>query len=257
MVHRMTEKAGEPKDGERIAKVLARAGVASRRGAEAMIEAGRVAVDGKKLDSPALNVTPGQVITVDGQPIGAAEHTRLWLYHKPPGLLTTHKDPKGRNTVFENLPKEMPRVISIGRLDINSEGLLLLTNDGELARHLESPKTGWKRKYRARAWGEPDEKRLEQLRKGVIVDGIKYAPADVEVESRKASNTWIAVGIREGKNREVRKLLEHAGLQVSRLIRVAYGPFQLGTLERGEVREVTRPVLRTQLGAAFQLKATK
>jgi len=248
----MTE---QPKDGERIAKVLARAGVASRRGAEAMIEAGRVAVDGKTLDSPALNVTPRQVITVDGKPIGAAEATRLWLYHKPPGLLTTHKDPKGRNTVFENLPKEMPRVISIGRLDINSEGLLLLTNDGELARHLESPKTGWKRKYRARAWGEPDDKRLEQLRKGVVVDGVKYAPADVEVESRKASNTWIAIGIREGKNREVRKLLEHAGLQVSRLIRVAYGPFQLGALERGEVREVTRPVLRTQLGAAYQLKA--
>lgn len=255
MVRHMTEKTGETKDGERIAKVLARAGVASRRGAEAMIEAGRVAVDGKQLDSPALNVTPGQVITVDGKPIGAAESTRLWLYHKPPGLLTTHSDPKGRNTVFENLPKELPRVISIGRLDINSEGLLLLTNDGELARHLESPKTGWKRKYRARAWGEPDEKRLEQLRKGVVVDGIKYAPADVEVESRKASNTWIAIGIREGKNREVRKLLEHAGLQVSRLIRVAYGPFQLGALERGEVREVTRPVLRTQLGAAYQLKA--
>ncbi len=252
MVRAMTE---QPKDGERIAKVLARAGVASRRGAEAMIEAGRVAVDGKTLDSPALNVTPRQVITVDGKPIGAAEATRLWLYHKPPGLLTTHKDPKGRNTVFENLPKEMPRVISIGRLDINSEGLLLLTNDGELARHLESPKTGWKRKYRARAWGEPDDKRLEQLRKGVVVDGVKYAPADVEVESRKASNTWIAIGIREGKNREVRKLLEHAGLQVSRLIRVAYGPFQLGALERGEVREVTRPVLRTQLGAAYQLKA--
>jgi len=252
MVRAMT---GETKDGERIAKVLARAGVASRRGAEAMIEAGRVAVDGRKLDSPALNVTPGQVITVDGKPIGAAEATRLWLYHKPPGLLTTHSDPKGRNTVFENLPKEMPRVISIGRLDINSEGLLLLTNDGELARHLESPKTGWKRKYRARAWGEPDDKRLEQLRKGVVVDGVKYAPADVEVESRKASNTWIAIGIREGKNREVRKLLEHAGLQVSRLIRVAYGPFQLGALERGEVREVTRPVLRTQLGAAYQLKA--
>ncbi len=255
MVRGMSEKTGETKDGERIAKVLARAGVASRRGAEAMIEAGRVAVDGKKLDSPALNVTSGQVITVDGKPIGAADATRLWLYHKPPGLLTTHSDPKGRNTVFENLPKELPRVISIGRLDINSEGLLLLTNDGELARHLESPKTGWKRKYRARAWGEPDEKRLEQLRKGVVVDGIKYAPADVEVESRKASNTWIAIGIREGKNREVRKLLEHAGLQVSRLIRVAYGPFQLGALERGEVREVTRPVLRTQLGAAYQLKA--
>jgi 23S rRNA pseudouridine2605 synthase len=250
----MTEKTGETRDGERIAKVLARAGVASRRGAEAIIEARRVAVDGKLLDSPAFNVKPGQVITVDGKPIAAAEPTRLWLYHKPPGLLTTHSDPKGRNTVFENLPKEMPRVISIGRLDINSEGLLLLTNDGELARHLESPKTGWKRKYRARAWGEPDEKRLEQLRKGVVVDGIKYAPADVEVESRKASNTWIAVGVREGKNREVRKLLEHAGLQVSRLIRIAYGPFQLGTLEAGQVREVTRPVLRTQLGAAFQIK---
>jgi 23S rRNA pseudouridine2605 synthase len=250
----MTEKTGETRDGERIAKVLARAGVASRRGAEAIIEAKRVAVDGKLLDSPAFNVKPGQVITVDGKPIAAAEPTRLWLYHKPPGLLTTHSDPKGRNTVFENLPKEMPRVISIGRLDINSEGLLLLTNDGELARHLESPKTGWKRKYRARAWGEPDEKRLEQLRKGVVVDGIKYAPADVEVESRKASNTWIAVGVREGKNREVRKLLEHAGLQVSRLIRIAYGPFQLGTLEAGQVREVTRPVLRTQLGAAFQIK---
>jgi 23S rRNA pseudouridine2605 synthase len=251
----MNDKTGELKDGERIAKVLARAGVASRRAAEVMIEQRRVAVDGKVLDSPALNVRPGQIITVDGKPIAAAEPTRLWLYHKPPGLLTSHKDPKGRNTVFENLPKDMPRVISVGRLDINSEGLLLLTNDGELARHLESPKTGWKRRYRARAWGEPDDKRLEALRKGVIVDGVKYAPAEVEVESRKASNTWIAIGIREGKNREVRKLLEHAGLQVSRLIRVAYGPFQLGVLERGEVREVHRPVLRQQLGAAFQLKA--
>ncbi|MEN3952408.1 pseudouridine synthase [Iodidimonas sp. SYSU 1G8] len=250
----MNEKTGD-KDGERIAKVLARAGVASRRAAETMIEQRRVAVDGKVLDSPALNVRPEQIITVDGKPIAAAEPTRLWLYHKPPGLLTSHKDPKGRNTVFENLPKDMPRVISVGRLDINSEGLLLLTNDGELARHLESPKTGWKRRYRARAWGEPDDKRLEALRKGVVVDGVKYAPAEVEVESRKASNTWIAVGIREGKNREVRKLLEHAGLQVSRLIRVAYGPFQLGVLERGEVREVHRPVLRQQLGAAFQLKA--
>jgi 23S rRNA pseudouridine2605 synthase len=252
MVRVMTE---QPKEGERIAKVLARAGVASRRGAEAMIAAGRVAVDGRTLDSPAFNVTPGQAITVDGKPVGAAEPTRLWLYHKPPGLPTTHKDTRGRNTVFEMLPKDLPRVISVGRLDINSEGLLLLTNDGELARHLESPATGWKRKYRARAWGEPDERKLDLLRKGVTIEGVRYAPAEIEVESRKASNVWLAVGVREGKNREVRKLLEHAGLQVSRLIRVAYGPFQLGTLERGEVREVTRPVLRTQLGAGFSLKA--
>lgn len=249
MVRAMTDQPGE-----RIAKVLARAGVASRRGAEALIAAGRVAVDGRRLDSPAVNVTPGNVVTVDGKPIAAAEPTRLWLYHKPPGLVTSHSDPQGRPTVFDSLPKDLPRVISVGRLDINSEGLLLLTNDGELARHLESPKTGWKRRYRARAWGELDEGRLEALRKGVTVDGLRYAPAEIAVESRKASNTWLALGIREGKNREVRKLLAHAGLQVSRLIRVAYGPFQLGALERGEVREVTRPVLRQQLGAAFPIK---
>jgi 23S rRNA pseudouridine2605 synthase len=247
--------ADEERDGERIAKVLARAGVASRRGAEALIAQGRVAVDGRTLTSPAFNVRPDSTITVDGKPLAEPEPTRLWLYHKPPGLLTTHRDPRGRNTVFENLPKEMPRVISVGRLDINSEGLLLLTNDGALARHLESPKTGWKRRYRARAWGEVDERRLEALRRGVTVDGVRYAPAEIDVETRKASNTWIAVGIREGKNREVRTLLAHAGLQVSRLIRVAYGPFQLGALERGEVREVPRAVLRQQLGAAYPLKA--
>jgi 23S rRNA pseudouridine2605 synthase len=241
--------------GERIAKYLARAGIASRRDAEKLIADGKVKVNGKLVETPATFVSPGDRISVEGKPVAAPERTRLFRYHKPEGLVTTHRDPQGRPTVFEKLPPGLPRVVSIGRLDLTSEGLLLLTNDGELARHLESPKTGWKRKYRARAWGEPDEKRLEQLRKGVVVDGIKYAPADVEVESRKASNTWIAVGIREGKNREVRKLLEHAGLQVSRLIRVAYGPFQLGALERGEVREVTRPVLRTQLGAAYQLKA--
>jgi 23S rRNA pseudouridine2605 synthase len=249
MVRAMTEKTGD-----RIAKVLARAGVASRRGAEAMIAAGRVAVDGRVLDSPALNVTERNVITVDGKPIAAAEPTRLWLYHKPTGLVTSHRDPEGRNTVFEMLPKDLPRVISVGRLDINSEGLLLLTNDGELARYLESPRTGWKRRYRARVWGEVDERKLEALRQGATIDGVRYAPAEIAVESFKASNSWLAVGIREGKNREVRNLLAHAGLQVSRLIRVAYGPFQLGALERGEVREVTRPVLRQQLGAAYQIR---
>lgn len=246
-------------DGDRIAKLLARAGIASRREVERMIADGRVALDGKVLETPATILPNLQGVTVDGKAVARAEPARLFRFHKPPGLLTAERDFSGRPTIYNALtnalPRGTPRLMPVGRLDLNTEGLLLLTNDGELARHLESPKTGWKRKYRARAWGEPDEKRLEQLRKGVVVDGIKYAPADVEVESRKASNTWIAVGIREGKNREVRKLLEHAGLQVSRLIRVAYGPFQLGALERGEVREVTRPVLRTQLGAAYQLKA--
>ena len=233
---------------ERIAKVLARAGVCSRREAERMIAAGRVAVDGKPLASPAFNVGPGAVITVDGKPVAEPEPSRLWCYHKPRGLLTSHRDPQGRETVFEKLPPGLPRVISIGRLDYTSEGLLLLTNDGALARRLELPETGWTRRYRVRVHGTPDEDRLARLGHGIEVDGVAYGPITAMVDSQKGANAWLTISLREGKNREVRRVLEHLGLQVNRLIRIAYGPFQLGKLEAGEVREVPRKILAEQLG---------
>jgi 23S rRNA pseudouridine2605 synthase len=233
---------------ERIAKVLARAGVCSRRDAEKLIAAGRVSVDGKVLDSPALNVAADAKILVDGKPITAAEPSRLWCYHKRSGLVTSHRDPQGRNTVFQMLPKDLPRVISIGRLDLTSEGLLLLTNDGELARRLELPETGWTRRYRVRVHGTPDPEHLGKLARGIEIDGIAYGSIHALVDSQKGANAWLTVSLREGKNREVRKVLEHLGLQVNRLIRVAYGPFQLGKLEPGEVREVPRKILAEQLG---------
>ncbi len=209
----------------------ARAGVCSRRDAEKLIEEGRVSVNGKKLTTPAFKVTADDTIRVDGKYVEEAERTRLWRYHKPAGLMTTHKDPAGRPTVFENLPKDLPRVISIGRLDFNSEGLLLLTNDGALARRLELPITGWIRRYRVRAHGITDQETLDTLAKGVTVDGVKYGAINVQYERKQASNVWLAVSLTEGKNREVRRVLESIGLKVNRLIRISYGPFQLGALE--------------------------
>ena len=241
---------------ERIAKYLARAGVASRREVERMIEGGRVTLNGKTLDTPAVKVTRADRIEVDGKPVEPPAATRLWRYHKPTGLVTTHADPEGRETVFDALPKDMGRVISIGRLDLTSEGLLLLTNDGALARALELPSTGWMRRYRARAFGSIDEAAVAKLRAGVTVDGIKYGPMDVEIERETGSNIWLDIGIREGKNREVRKALDSVGLKVNRLIRTAYGPFQLGDLPRGEVKAVPGRVLRDQCGHLVEMAAT-
>ncbi|MEE8392793.1 MAG: pseudouridine synthase [Rhodospirillales bacterium] len=234
--------------GERIAKVMARAGLCSRRQAERWIADGRVAVDGQTLTTPAVTVTADSRVTVDGEPMPRAAGTRLWRYHKPPGLLTSHSDPQGRPTVFASLPPGMGRVISVGRLDLTSEGLLLLTNDGGLARTLELPKTGWTRRYRVRAYGPIDEGSLKKLKKGVTIEGVTYGPIEAEVESRRAANAWLKVALREGKNREVKNVLEHLGLTVNRLIRVAYGPFQLGRLKAGEVSEVTGKALKEQLG---------
>lgn len=248
---RIAPKSSEPtapKSGERIAKVLARAGVASRRGAEAMIAAGRVAVNGRSIDSPALNVDPGDRITVDGAPLAQAEPPRLWLYHKPRGLVTTERDEKGRPTVFAALPEEMPRVMSVGRLDLNSEGLLLLTNDGGIKRRLELPATGWLRRYRVRVKGVPTEADLDPLRAGVTVENERFQPMQVTLDRQQGANAWITVALREGRNREVRRAMEAVGFAVNRLIRVSYGPFQLGGLAAGAVEEVRAKVLRDQLG---------
>lgn len=234
--------------GDRIAKVLARAGVASRREAERMIEAGRVTVNGTKIDSPALNVTAADKITVDGAPLAEAEPPRLWLYHKPTGLVTTARDEKGRKTVFDALPEGMPRVMSVGRLDLNSEGLLLLTNDGEIKRRLELPSTGWLRRYRVRVKGAPSDALLEPLRKGLTVDGERFQGMEVTVDRQQGANAWLTIALREGKNREIRRAMEAVGLAVNRLIRVSYGPFQLGALKEGEVEELRSRVLRDQLG---------
>ncbi|HPD91742.1 MAG TPA: pseudouridine synthase [Pararhodobacter sp.] len=234
--------------GERIAKVLARAGVASRRSAEAMILEGRVSVNGAPIDSPALNVTPRDRIVVDGKPLGAKEPTRVWLYHKPLGLVTSEKDEKGRETVFDTLPEGMPRVLSIGRLDLNSEGLLLLTNDGDLKRRLELPSTGWLRKYRVRVNGAPTEAMLAPLKQGVTIDGERFHPMLVAIDRQQGANAWLTIGLREGRNREIRRALDSVGLTVNRLIRTAYGPFQLGDLAPGAVEELRPRVLRDQLG---------
>ncbi|MEQ8366691.1 MAG: pseudouridine synthase, partial [Roseicyclus sp.] len=235
-------------DGDRIARRLSRAGVASRREAERMIEAGRVAVNGKVIDSPALNVTAADQITVDGVPLPAAERPRLWLYHKPTGLVTTEKDEKGRDTVFAALPPEMPRVMSVGRLDLNSEGLLLLTNDGDLKRRMELPSTGWLRKYRVRVKGEPKDTDLEPLRRGLVIDGERFQGMEVQLDRQQGANAWLTVGLREGKNREIRRAMTEVGLNVNRLIRVSYGPFRLNDLKPGAVEEVKPRVLRDQLG---------
>jgi 23S rRNA pseudouridine2605 synthase len=235
--------------GERIAKALARAGLCSRREAERWVEDGRISVNGVKLESPAFNVTPQDRISVDGRPVEAPEAPRLWRYHKPDGLVTTHSDPQGRETVFEHLPEDLPRVISVGRLDLSSEGLLLLTNDGGLARSLELPSTGWLRRYRVRAYGRVTQAELAQLADGITVDGITYGPVEAILDRSETSNAWITVSIREGKNREVRRVLEAIGLKVNRLIRVSYGPFQLGKMAPGSVEEIAPSAMKEMLGA--------
>jgi 23S rRNA pseudouridine2605 synthase len=236
------------RDAERIAKVIARAGLCSRRDAEAWIAAGRVSVNGERVVSPALNVMREDRISVDGQPLPERERTRLFRYHKPPGLVTTNEDPEGRPTIFSALPTDLPRLLTVGRLDIGTEGLLLLTNDGGLARALELPETGWLRRYRVRAHGQVRQDQLDQLRSGLSVEGVRYGPIEATLDRSQGTNVWLTVAIREGKNREVRNVLSAFGLQVNRLIRVSFGPFQLADLPSGEVEEVTTRVLREQLG---------
>ena len=235
----------------RIAKAIAHAGLCSRRDAEKWIEAGRVAVNGQVLTTPAHVVAATDTITVDGEPLPAPQAARLWRYHKPKGLVTSHKDPEGRPTVFANLPDGLPRVVSVGRLDINTEGLLLLTTDGALARHLELPSTGWVRRYRVRAHGRVTQDALDKLKHGVTLDGVRYGPVEARIERQQGSNVWLMIGLREGKNREVKRIAEHLGLTVNRLIRVSFGPFALGELAPRAVDEVKRKVLIEQLGATL------
>lgn len=243
------EIKGADVKGERIAKRMARAGLCSRREAEAWILSGRVQVNGALLKTPACVVTHEDKIIVDGKPLKSAEPTKLYLYHKPAGLVVTRRDPEGRPTIFEYLPQKYHNLITIGRLDINTEGLLLLTNDGELARHLELPSTGWVRRYRVRVHGHPDDRELEDLQEGITVDGIQYGPIDAMREKIQGSNAWLILSLREGKNREVKNVLGALGLKVNRLIRVAFGPFQLGQLDENEVQAVPNDVLKDQLGS--------
>jgi 23S rRNA pseudouridine2605 synthase len=235
-------------EGDRIAKVIARAGRASRREAERLIEEGRVAVNGAVIERAALNVTARDRITVDGKPLDAPEPAKLWLYHKPTGLVTTTRDDQGRPTIYDDLPEDLPRVMSVGRLDLNSEGLLLLTNDGALKRKLELPSTGWLRRYRVRVNGRPTDGMLDPLRKGLEIDGQKFLPMTVTIDRQQGANAWLTVGLREGKNREIRRAMADIGLSVNRLIRISYGPFQLGKLKPGAVEPVRGRVLRDQLG---------
>jgi 23S rRNA pseudouridine2605 synthase len=238
--------------GERIAKVIARAGRASRRDAERLIQEGRVAVNGETLASPARNVTPQDVVTVDGVPLAAPARTRLFRFHKPDRTITAARDPEGRRTIYDVLPKELPRLMPVGRLDWSSEGLLLLTNDGELKRHLELPATAWIRRYRVRAFGDPpDAETIARLAKGITIEGIAYDRIETAIERRQGGNVWLSMSLREGKNREIRRVLAHIGLQVNRLIRVSYGPFLLGQLQPGAVEEVPPKVIREQVGGDF------
>jgi len=234
--------------GERIAKVIARAGRASRREAEKLIEAGRVTLNGAPVERAALNVMPGDKIAVDGVPLAAPDAARMWLYHKPTGRVTTTRDEQGRPTIYDDLPDDLPRVMSVGRLDLNSEGLLLLTNDGELKRRLELPSTGWLRRYRVRVNGRPTDTVLQPLRDGIEVEGQRYQPMQVTLDRQQGANAWLTIGLREGKNREIRRAMADIGLSVNRLIRISYGPFQLGQMKPGEVQEIRRKVLRDQLG---------
>ncbi len=250
---------GEPENpGERIAKVMARAGLCSRRDAEAWIAEGRVAVNGKLLTSPAVNIGPADEVRVDGQPLAQRQRTRLFLFHKPHGLVTTHKDPQSRPTIFDYLGErhpEAPRLVSVGRLDINTEGLLLLTNDGGLARILELPATGWLRRYRVRANGTIDQVSLDRLGGGLTLDGVRYAGIDAKLDRLQGANCWLTIGLREGKNREIKRVLEHLGLTVNRLIRISFGPFGLGDLPKGGMEEVRTRVLRDQLGPSLLQEA--
>jgi len=238
---------GDP-DGERIAKYMARAGVASRRESEKLIAQGIVTVNGVTLNTPAFKVTGAEDIRVDGTRVGGHEKTRLFRYHKPAGLVTSHKDEKERQTVFDTLPPALPRVISVGRLDLNTEGLLLLTNDGELARHLELPATGWTRRYRVRVYGYVTQKRLDKLAKGIVVDGVVYGEIQAKLDSTKGHNSWVTMSFKEGKNREIRRVMEHLDLTVNRLIRTSYGPFMLGSLREGDIEEVTPKQLGELIG---------
>ncbi len=246
----MTEEPAAPREGDRIAKWLARAGVASRRDAERMIQEGRISMNGAAVTHPATFVGSGDIVQAAGVVVNPPARARLWRYHKPDGVLTTHKDPEGRPTVFQKMPESMPRVVSVGRLDLNSEGLLLLTNDGALARQLELPSNGWIRRYRVRVHGEIEPQALAALARGVSIDGVRYAGIEAGLDSRKGTNAWLTVSLREGRNREIRKVMQHLNLSVTRLIRIAYGPFQLGNLERGGIAEVPPKVLREQLPAA-------
>ena len=251
----MASKENNPNNSgkERISKRMARAGLCSRRDAERWIEAGRVKVNGVKLTTPAFTVDDNDKILVDGKPIPDKPKTRLWRYHKPTGLVTTHADEKNRKTVFDALPNDMPRVISIGRLDLNTEGLLLLTNNGELSRYLEHPSTGWKRKYRVRVHGDVDPEALKKLKKGLTFEGVTYRSIDAKLEEDQpgGKNSWISVTLVEGKNREVRNIMKALDLEVNRLIRVSYGPFQLGKLPTGAVEEIKGGVIKSSVGQEF------
>ena len=248
MAQKSTFRFKERAESERIAKRIARAGICSRRDAEYLISEGRVYLNGERLDTPATVVSPEDVIHVDGRPIPNPEGTRLWRYYKPRGLVVSNRDEQGRETIFDDLPEDLPRVIAVGRLDLDSEGLILLTNDGELARHLELPATGWIRKYRVRVQGRVNEAELDELAEGITIDGIHYDSILARLDTQLNSNAWLTIAIREGKNREIRRVMESLGYRVSRLIRLSYGPFQLGTMEDGDVQEVKQAALMDQLG---------
>ena len=246
-----TQRPSSP-GGERLAKRMARSGLCSRREGEKIIEAGRVQVNGKRVTTPACNVTEADTIQVDNVALPDNPPIALYRYHKSRGLVTTHRDEKGRATIFDHLPNDLPRLISVGRLDMNSEGLLLLTNDGELAGHLEHPHAGWTRQYRVRVHGKVDDALLAKLADGVTLEGVAYAPIHAEIEQQRGSNAWLQVRLSEGKNREIRKVFEHFGLPVNRLIRVRFGPFQLGNLKQGHVAPVKDAQLRELLPHKFK-----